>query len=223
MEEGWEYEIPRSKVHYINNGVDLEQFDYNRDHYFIEDPDLEDPNTFKVIYTGSLRQANRQIYMLMDAIALMQGDNYSDYRFMIYGNGDIQADLEQLCQDRNCKNVFFKGRVEKKYIPYILSCGDLNILNCKPNDILKYGGSQNKLFDYLASGKSIISGEGGKYSLVATKACGISRKFETPQDLVNAIDTLRAHPVSSEHIRSVAEEYDFRKLTEKLIQVIEGA
>ena len=50
VEQGWEKEIPREKVYYINNGVDLELFWYNREHYQIEDEDLKDPNSFKIVY-----------------------------------------------------------------------------------------------------------------------------------------------------------------------------
>ena len=64
LEQGWENEIPRSKVFYINNGVDLEQFRYNREHFQISDPDLEDPDTFKVVYTGSIRKGHRFLDVL---------------------------------------------------------------------------------------------------------------------------------------------------------------
>ena len=66
VKQGWEKEIPRSKVHYINNGVDLEQFDYNKEHFRVEDPDLNDPNIFKVVYTGSIRRVNN-LGLLLDA------------------------------------------------------------------------------------------------------------------------------------------------------------
>ena len=36
-EQKWERAVPKSKVFYINNGVDLEAFDYNRGHWTIED------------------------------------------------------------------------------------------------------------------------------------------------------------------------------------------
>lgn len=51
-EQHWEKEVPRSKVYYINNGVDLELFDYNKEHFRVEDKDLDDPEIFKVVYTG---------------------------------------------------------------------------------------------------------------------------------------------------------------------------
>ena len=40
LEQGWEKDVPRSKVHYINNGVDLELFQYNRENFRIDDSDL---------------------------------------------------------------------------------------------------------------------------------------------------------------------------------------
>ena len=65
-EQHWERAVPRSKVHYINNGVDLELFEYNKANFPVEDPDLDDPDTFKVVYTGSIRQVNG-LGLLLDA------------------------------------------------------------------------------------------------------------------------------------------------------------
>lgn len=222
IDQGWGKVIPRSKVHYINNGVDLEAFDYNKEHYIIDDPDLNDQNTFKVVYTGSLRKANDQIYALFDAIAEMQGVEYKDYRFLIYGKGELIPTLEEICRKNNYTNVKLKGFVDKKYVPFILSKCDLNILNCKANGILKYGGSQNKLFEYLASGHPTISSEGGKYSVIRSNGCGVSENFTTAKDIAQAITLLREQNIPYEHIRAVAEEYDFKRLTVKLIEIIMG-
>ena len=222
IERGWEKDIPRAKVHYINNGVDLEVFDYNKEHYKVDDSDLEDSDTFKVVYTGSLRKANDQIYALFDTISQMQGPEYEDYRFFIYGKGELIPELEDLCRKNGYRNVKLKGFVEKKYVPYILSKCDVNILNCKANAILKYGGSQNKLFEYLASGHPIISGEGGSYSVIRSTGCGVSEEFTTAEEFAFAIRQLREKKIPYVHIRAVAEEYDFRNLTNRLIRIIEG-
>ena len=40
-EQGWEKDIPKSKVRFINNGVDLLKFDYDKEHYQIDDEDLD--------------------------------------------------------------------------------------------------------------------------------------------------------------------------------------
>ncbi|MCR5522598.1 MAG: glycosyltransferase family 4 protein [Clostridia bacterium] len=221
VEQHWEKSIPRDKVFFINNGVDLEAFDENVVKYSFPDEDLDDPDTYKIVYTGSLRKANEQIFALMDAIKLMQGAEFENYRFLIYGKGDYEDRLRNICRENGYSNVRIKGFVEKKYIPYILSKCDLNILDCKDNDVLRFGGSQNKLFDYLASGHPVISGESNKYSVVRNDNCGISEAFSDPREIVEAIQTLKSNPISPEHIRSVAENYDFKYLTERLLEVIQ--
>ena len=110
--------------------------------------------------------------------------------------------------------------MDKKYIPYILSKCDLNILNCVSHSILRYGGSQNKLFDYLASGNPIISGEDSKYSVVSLYNCGIAKDFKNSNELVSAIEELKKHPIDSKHIIEVAEKYDFKNLIDKLLKII---
>ena len=72
---GWSTEtggkIDLSKVHYINNGVDLEQFDKDREVWPREDEDLHDPKTLKVVYLGSINRANH-VHTLIDAAKLLQ-------------------------------------------------------------------------------------------------------------------------------------------------------
>lgn len=222
VDQGWEKDIPPSKVHFINNGVDLEVFDDNREHYTFEDSDLDDSSTYKVVYTGSLRKSNDQIYTLFDVIAEMQGKDYEDYRFFIYGKGELLPELEDICRKNNYQNVRLKGYVEKKYVPYILSKCNMNILNCKANEILKYGGSQNKLFEYLASGHPTISGESSRYSVIRSAGCGISEEFASPKDVALAIRQLRERGIPYEHIRAAAEKFDYKVLTEQLLDTIEG-
>lgn len=221
IERGWDKEIPKSKVFYLNNGVDLELFNYNKEHFCFKDSDLDDPDTYKIVYTGALRHANDSLGALFDAIELMQGEKYRDVRFLIYGNGELLPRLEQRCAEHNLKNVRMKGFLEKKYLPYVLSKCDLNILNCTANSILsRYGGSQNKLFDYLASGKPIISGEDGKYSVIKEYGCGISQTFATAEDFVSAIDRIKSRPIDRELILSTAEKFDFWKLARELESII---
>lgn len=221
IEQGWEKEIPREKVSYINNGVDLELFNYNLQNYQIQDEDLEDSRTYKIVYMGSLRKANDQIYRVVDVASAMKNDEkYRDARILVYGKGELMEELQERC--KNFPNIILKGFVEKRYVPYVLSKCNLNILNCKGYEVLRYGGSQNKLFDYLASGKPIISGENSSYSIVNQYKCGIARKFETAEEILKAIDEVRMGEFTKEHIQAVAEQYDYKVLTDKLLAVIEG-
>ena len=66
MESGAGGAIDLKKVSHINNGIDLEEFELNKNLYKIDDPDLENDSFFKVIYLGSIRRANN-LKQLIDA------------------------------------------------------------------------------------------------------------------------------------------------------------
>ena len=165
--------ISMEKISYINNGVDIESFDLNTKCYFFKDEDLDNTKTHKVIYTGSIRKANRSIMILPKVATELTKQGRTDIQLLIYGKGDFVDGFVEECKKREIKNLIFKGFVKRIEIPYILSKADVTILNCNSTAIGKYGSCQNKLFEYLASGNPILSGEDDKYSIVFNRKCGI--------------------------------------------------
>lgn len=222
MEQGWEKDIPRDKVFHVNNGVDLETFDYNQQHYVVEDSDLYNANIFKVIYTGSIRKVNN-LGLLLDVAKEIRDPRI---KFLIWGDGDELPTLQQRVMEEGIGNVTFKGRVEKKYVPSIVSRADLNMVHFEMNDILRFGVSYNKLFDYLAAGKAVFSTVRPGYSILEKNSCGCDTKGFSPQELADSIEEIAALPKESlakmgTNARKTAEQYDFRVLTEKLLKVLE--
>lgn len=224
VEQHWEKEIPRDKVFHINNGVDLKLFAYNRAHFQIRDPDLEDSNVFKVVYAGSIRLANGLGQLLDCARALKENEQI---KFIVYGTGDDLEPLKESVQKDGLKNLVFKGSVEKKYIPYILSQSDLNLLNYDPTTVrvYKYGSSQNKLFEYLASGKPILSNVEIGYDIIKKYDCGISENLTNGKQYSDAV--LRICELPKEeyqrmgtNAKKAASAYDFEQLTADLIDII---
>ncbi|MGH4120740.1 glycosyltransferase family 4 protein [Clostridium sp.] len=227
---GWDKEhggdIDINKVHHINNGVDLDIFNYNKKKYTLNDVDLDDEHTFKVIYTGSVRLVNN-ISMLVDTASYMQSNGYTGIKILIYGDGDEKEILQKRCSDEKIENIVFKGQVDKKFIPYILSRSDLNLIHVRQTDIMKYGCSLNKLFEYLASGKPILSSLIVGYDLLEKYNCGVTLKNITPQAISSVI--LKIYNATKEELDDMsnnaleaAKDYDFKKLTEKLICIIES-
>lgn len=221
-EQRWEKAVPRSKVHYINNGVDLEQFNYNKDNFRVDDPDLEDPDIFKVVYTGSIRQVNN-LGLLLDAAREVKDPRV---RFLVWGDGDERPALEKRVQDEKIGNVVFKGRVEKKFVPSIVSRADVNIAHNTPSPLFRFGISFNKMFDYLAAGKPVLSDFPCPYNPATDHGAGLDVQQPDAVSIARAVEKMAAMPPQEREAMArnalrTAQEYDFRKLTDKLLDVIE--
>lgn len=229
-EKGWTVDqggdIDLEKCFYINNGVNLEDFDFNLLNNKIEDDDLNNDNYFNVTYAGIIRPIN-DIDNILDCAKIIQEKN-DNIKFIIYGEGSELHRLKKRIVDEQIENVKFKGNVEKKYIPYILSKSSVNLLNYGQT---KYnwtrGNSSNKLFEYMASRKPIISTVKMGYSLIKKYKCGIELEECTPDSLARAIleiyylseDDFEAY---SNNARKASLDFDFKILTAELEKVIIG-
>ena len=214
--------IDMDKVVHINNGVDLEAFKQNLVDFQVDDADLDDDTVFKVVYAGSIRRVNN-IGLLLDAAKLVKNESI---KFIIYGDGDQLPMLKQRVADEDIRNVVFKGRVPKQYVPSIICRADLNVVHCEMTPILKFGDSMNKSFEYFASGKPLLYTVNPNYSLVKKYHCGmVSDAFE-PQDIATAIETMAAlspeeRAEMGKNSSAVAELYDFRCHAQALADVVE--
>lgn len=222
-EQGWDKEIQRAKVCYINNGVYLEQFDYNKEHFIVQDEDLRNENIFKVIYTGSVRRVNN-LGKLLDVAKLVTNPKV---KFLIWGDGDDLKRLKERINVEKITNVSFKGRVEKKYIPYITIKANANFMHNDSAPLFRFGMSPNKLFDYLAAGRPIICDFYVKYNPIAQYKAGVTVNTGKVEDIANAIDNFSQNiperlTLYGKNAREAAKEFDFKVLTGKLIDVIEG-
>jgi len=217
--------VDLKKVFYINNGVDLADFDLYAETFKLKDPDLDNDDLFRVIYIGSIRLMN-DIKRLIDAAARLK--DHSRIRFLIYGDGDERELLENYCKINNIHNVIFKQKwIDPKYVPYVLSKSSLNILNYMQNDIWKYGGSQSKLFQYLASGKPICSNLKMGYCLINKYDLGIARRFNSDKEYADAILFLAELAENNyqnmcKRARKVSSQFDYKRLTRKLIDILEN-
>lgn len=229
IDKGWDLNnggtINLDKVFHINNGVDIEKFNDNKIECRFKDNDLDDKGKFKVIYAGSIRKVNEVESIIKIAKYLNQVDK-KDIRFLIYGDGDDKERLEDLCRKDEINNVTFKGKVPKQRIAYILSKSDLNILHFKQSELKKYGVSLNKIFEYFASGKPIVSDCEFGYDLINRYQCGVIIDNGSPEQLAEAI--IRISKMSSDKYNELctnsiraAQDYDFKTLTRKLINIIE--
>lgn len=227
IEQGWQEKIPKEKCFYINNGVDLETFDYNKENYIVEDEDLKNDDIFKIIYTGSVRRVNNLKIIVDVAKELKENEKI---KFLIWGDGDELEELRGYIKDKKHNNIVFKGYIEKKYIPYILSRADVNLSHCEYKSISRFGTSRNKNFDYLASGKPILCTEKVKYDIFLESDSGIVIEEQITKSIKNAVlcfyniktKQKEQYIKMCRNARKKVLEYDFNILTKKLIEIIEN-
>jgi glycosyltransferase involved in cell wall biosynthesis len=217
-------DIDLEKCHYINNGVDLEAFNLLTSENEVKDKDLNS-DKFNVVYVGAIRPVNN-VGNILDAAVLLKDNN--DIQFLIYGDGNQKELLEKRINDENLTNVRMKGFVNKRIIPFILSKSSLNILNYSQTQYnWTRGNSSNKLFEYMASGKPLISTVKMGYSILEKYKCGIELESSTPQELSKAIIQIKNMSLEqskkmTQNARDGAKDFDFKFLTKKLIDVIES-
>ncbi len=230
-ERGWTTaqggNIPLEKCHYINNGVDLDSYDKWIREGSYTDGKLEDSTKFHVIYTGTIRPINN-VGNLLDCAAILKRKNYRDIKIFVFGDGIEYEGLKKRAEDEKLDNIVMEGAVERKYIPGILAKADVNLLHYTQS---KYnwsrGNSSNKLFEYMASGKPVISTIRTGYSIIQKYQCGTELGSDDPQQLADAIIHYYEMPPEErqkigDNARKGALDFDFARLTDKLVDVIES-
>ena len=228
IDKGWSKEVGgdvnTDNIGYLNNGVDLESVDIQREQFILNDSDL-DTDKFKVIYLGSISAFNG-LDVLVETAKRLQDRENDKVVILVYGYGNQEERLKKMVQEYGLSNIKFKGKLDKNYAMNLLSRGDLNVFTFTNTPLLKYGVSPNKLFMYFASGKPVLSMIKPAYDLVEEKKCGIS-VLNDPEVVADAIvqfsemDKME-YGIYCENARRTAKEYDYKNLVEVLVEHIEG-
>lgn len=222
LERGWSDVLPKSKVYYINNGIDLHLFDENKNSKIVKDPDLTDSSFFNVVYAGSIRKVNN-LNKLLDVAKRVTNKRI---RFLIWGDGGELPQLKERVSKEGIINVVFKGYIEKDKIPYITSNADVNIAHNDSSPLFRFGISFNKIFDYLAAGKPILCDFYSNYNPAIQVGGGISVDSGYEDEIARKIDEISLYSIErlqeiGQKSRNGAEQYDYSVLTSKLINIIE--
>lgn len=217
--------IEPSHIHYINNGIDLEQFYKDRDTYPRLDSEMNDESLIKIVYLGSINHANN-VKTLVDAATLLK-DNHR-YRFIIYGDGANRQQLEQYVKDKQIDNVVFK----EQHIPFaecawVVSQATINVMNYEKG-FGKWGASSGKMFQYLAAGRPIVCNRYFPYdNVIEDNNLGVSREMEAPEEFAAEIKRIAELPKEDyeamcKRVCEVAKRFDYKVLAAQELQIIEG-
>lgn len=222
----WENKVKLDKVYHLNNGVDLDKYKSDQRMYKINDDDLNNADLYKIIYAGSIRAANK-IDELVYIAKMLKEKGRTDVKMLIYGDGDQRERLSNTCTELELDNIVFKGRVDKQYVPYVLSKGNLNIVTDESNNLGQYGISWNKIFEYMASGKPVvINYDMGDYNLVSDYNFGIAKECKTAEEFCDAVVDMidlseEKYKNYAENAEKAADIYDYKNLACELNKILE--
>ena len=213
--------IPKEKIVWIPNGVDVSRFDNH--------PINERNNfgKFTVMYLGAHGRANA-LDVILDAGKILQERGINSIRFSFIGDGPEKENLMKKSKTLDLKNIEFRLPVPKCEVPMIMSDADAFIFNLEDSPVFRYGVSSNKLFDYMSAGKPVIFSCNSGNNPIADAESGLTVPPQDPEVLADAV--IRLFSFSPEERKAmgergrdyVREEHNITKLAERLIKVVNG-
>jgi len=124
-------------------------------------------NTINITYLGGIDRVHG-LEFLVDLASNLKNERII---FNIYGDGKERKNLENIIKNKNINNIEFKGSVPKVNVPIVLS--QANLLFVSTSNVLY--GSENKLYEYMATGKPIIVATTSEHNNpIKDINCGIS-------------------------------------------------
>jgi glycosyltransferase involved in cell wall biosynthesis len=220
--------IEGNKITYINNGTDVQAF-LEQAAILSEEAEKilkENSDRFLCIYSGAIGAANYLDNLVLAAETLQRDSQYDKIRLIIVGNGPEKKRLEAMSSQKGLTNLKFYDSIKKESIPSLLVDCDVALFNLKRVELLKYGLSANKLFDYMCSAKPVIFSCETSGDYVKQSSCGYSIEPERPDLLAEAILKLYGTaPEAREEMgargrKFVEENFDVPILVNKLEEVI---
>lgn len=181
---------------------------------------------FNAIHFGTMGTANGLKYII-DAASYLQERGIGNIKILFMGKGKTEAELMQLCEEKNLHNVRFLGRYPMDTVSEIVNICDCSIVTFADIPIL-YTNSPNKFFDSLSAGKPIVVNSAGWTKDIVEKFdCGVYVDPQKPEDLAKVLMKMSGSPEwlrgMSGNSRRLAEEvYDKSILCKKFIEVIQA-
>lgn len=175
------------KYHYIPNGIEPEEWNGSahglpQAHRKLIEA-YRKRGRFIVCYAGSHGLANA-LDGLIDAAHLLISHPVS---FVLVGQGPEKARLQLRVRKMGLENVHFLDPVPKSSVPELLQSTDASFIGWKAHSLYRFGISPNKLMDYMAAGKPVITATNAPNDLVKEAGCGLSVEPEDSSALANAV------------------------------------
>lgn len=220
--------FPKSKVHWIPNGISTESADeYLNDSNISIPSELEEylKSHWCCVYCGSLVKSE-QVPYLVEAFSKIK--NHDDIYMAIIGSGHAKEDIEKTIKNLGLESkIRIFPRVEYNQIPKILNLAKCCLSAVGDYSLYKYGLSLIKHNDYLYSGKPTIFAS--NYSNVIEKVGDLAVSFGDPSLIADKIcqvkeyndEQLKALELAEKNI--IRKEYDYMALGDRFLTILESS
>jgi glycosyltransferase involved in cell wall biosynthesis len=183
--------IPQEKIFFIPNGI----ADYGER--------VTDPNDSARELLARINEWRRAGYLvagyvgshgltngvetLVEAARTLRDRGIRNIAFVFVGDGMQKERARQLARYHELGDVLFWQPLPKGNIPAVLDALDVNLFTLRAIAVFRYGLSSNKLFDYLASGRPIVSACDIQDMPVRASGGGICVPSESPEAIADAL------------------------------------
>ena len=186
--KGFEAEIskkmPNQNIGFLPNTIN-NLFEHTEKSTLIPDKLQPIKNTFKILFTGNIGEAQSLETALM-ALSIANNKTSIKFSLILVGSGSSSDSLKKLAKKLNLNNVYFFGQHPLKEMPDFIQNSDLLLITLKKSRIFEIT-IPNKLQSYLLSGKPIVgslNGEGAE--IIHSSKSGIAVASEDSEALADA-------------------------------------
>lgn len=177
------YNVSGNKIFTIPHGVDLEFFSFRheKDNILIRKLGLENKNV--ILYAGAISP----LHGVLDLVKAMEIINKQrkDTVLIIVGTGPLELMIKKYTKNNGVDNIIFIGKAPHIEIPSYYSIADV-LLNPLARCLQTELDVTTKIFEYLASGKPIVSSD-LKSTEAVVRDNAVLVEPENPQSIAEGI------------------------------------
>jgi glycosyltransferase involved in cell wall biosynthesis len=150
------YGVPRHKIHFLPNSVDVEFFSRGDPGYLATAvPELKEKRV--ILYLGNLGWA-QGLEVLLHAAGRMR--DMQETAFVLMGEGGAKSRLLALRAELRLQNVVFLKAVPRETVPHVLQSASVCVSTLHPGDVFR-GVLPTKILEYMAASRPIVAAVGG--------------------------------------------------------------
>lgn len=174
-----------------------------------------------VLYSGHL-------YQWKGADTMLEAHKCMEAGITLYFNGGTDADIERFrakCRLLGARNVVIAGRRPYEETPLWLRAADILVLpNTAKDRASKYETSPLKLFEYMASGRPIVSSDLPSIRNVIDETLAWFFEADNPASLCGAVRAALARPEESEkksmNARAAVNNFTWEKRSRSIAEFV---